>query len=378
MEDSTNAVKIFENERFGQVRTIEEGDKILFCGSDVAKALGYSNAPDALNRHCRAIVKRDTPISGKIQAISFIPEGDVYRLIARSKLPEAEKFESWVFDEILPTVRKTGGDPLAIGNPPEVAKQIFPSSSISNHTNNLQTICGVECYEKNGTAYLKLETVARGLGFTRVAASGNEVVRWERVDGYLAELNFVPTCGHESFIPENIFYRLAMKAKNEVAEKFQALVADEIIPTIRKTGGYVANDDQFIATYLPFADESTKMLFRATLEVVNQQNKKIAADAPKVNYYDALIDRGVSLSLRETGKELGLGQNRFIARLVEDKYLYRTSNNKLCAYSEYTESGKGYFALKECVNHASDWGGVQTLVTPKGRDFFRRKYGTLQ
>ena len=76
--DSTNTVKIFENEQFGQVRTIEEGDKILFCGSDVAKALGYSNAPDALNRHCKAIVKRDTPISGKIQAIT--PKGrDFFR-----------------------------------------------------------------------------------------------------------------------------------------------------------------------------------------------------------------------------------------------------------------------------------------------------------
>lgn len=62
-----------------------------------------------------------------------------------------------------------------------------------------------------GTAYLNLEAVARGLGFTRIAASGNEVVRWERVDGYLLELG-VPTCGHDGYIPENIFYRLAMKA----------------------------------------------------------------------------------------------------------------------------------------------------------------------
>ncbi len=105
--------------------------------------------------------------------------------------------------------------------------------------NNLSPvlISGVSCYEQDGTAYLRLEDVARGLGFTRTAASGNEVIRWERVDGYLRELG-VPTCGHGDFIPENVFYRLAMKAKNETAEKFQALVADEIIPSIRKTGGY--------------------------------------------------------------------------------------------------------------------------------------------
>lgn len=104
-----NELKIFENPKFGQVRTIEENGKVLFCGSDVAKALGYKNAPDALNRHCRAIVKRDTPVGGKIQAINFISEGDIYRLAAKSELPGAEEFESWIFDEVLPSIRRTGG-----------------------------------------------------------------------------------------------------------------------------------------------------------------------------------------------------------------------------------------------------------------------------
>ena len=101
-------------------------------------------------------------------------------------------------------------------------------------------IYGVSCYEQDGTAYLRLEDVARGLGFTEVAASGNTCIKWTRVRKYLDDLG-VDTCvdGHlPDFIPENIFYRLAMKAKNETAEKFQALVADEIIPSIRKTGGY--------------------------------------------------------------------------------------------------------------------------------------------
>lgn len=106
--------------------------------------------------------------------------------------------------------------------------------------NKLLSISGVSCYEENGTAYLRLEDVARGLGFTQIAKSGNEVVRWERIYKYLSELG-VPICGDGNlpqYIPENIFYRLAMKAKNETAEKFQALVADEIIPSIRKTGTY--------------------------------------------------------------------------------------------------------------------------------------------
>lgn len=103
-----NELKIFGNEQFGKVRVVVINNKPHMCASDVAKALGYSNAYDAVKRHCRAIVKHDTPISRKIQAITFIPEGDVYRLITHSKLPQAEKFESWVFDEVLPTIRKHG------------------------------------------------------------------------------------------------------------------------------------------------------------------------------------------------------------------------------------------------------------------------------
>lgn len=104
-----NELTVFQNEQFGTVRIIEENGKTLFCGSDVARALGYSNPNKAINDHCRAITKRSTPISGKIQEINFITEGDVYRLIAHSKLPAAERFESWVFDEVIPSIRKTGG-----------------------------------------------------------------------------------------------------------------------------------------------------------------------------------------------------------------------------------------------------------------------------
>lgn len=101
-------VQIFKNAEFGEIRTLVEHEQVLFCASDVAKALGYARPNDAVNQHCRATVKRRTPISGKIQDINFIPEGDVYRLIIRSKLPAAEKFERWVFDEVLPTIRKHG------------------------------------------------------------------------------------------------------------------------------------------------------------------------------------------------------------------------------------------------------------------------------
>lgn len=107
---NNNALEIFKNEEFGEIRTIEEAGKILFVASDVAKALGYANPANAVATHCRYTLKQGIPHpQGKgILEVNIIPEGDVYRLITHSKLPNAEKFESWVFDKVLPTIRKTG------------------------------------------------------------------------------------------------------------------------------------------------------------------------------------------------------------------------------------------------------------------------------
>lgn len=93
-----NDVQVFISEEFGQVRTAEIGGKPYFMASDVAKALGYARPNDAIQQHCRATVKRRTPISGKMQEVNFIGEGDMYRLITHSKLESAERFELWVFD----------------------------------------------------------------------------------------------------------------------------------------------------------------------------------------------------------------------------------------------------------------------------------------
>nr|DAO51027.1 MAG TPA: repressor domain protein [Caudoviricetes sp.] len=103
-----NELQIFNSGEFGEIRTIEIDGKPYFVGTDVAKALGYNNPRDAVSRHCKGVVKRDTPTSSGIQSMSYINEGDLYRLIMKSKLPSAEKFESWVMDEVLPTIRKTG------------------------------------------------------------------------------------------------------------------------------------------------------------------------------------------------------------------------------------------------------------------------------
>ena len=124
-----NALTVFENETFGSIRTFDEDGKVLFCGSDVAKALGYKNPSKALSDHCRYVTKRYTPhpqSPEKTIEMSFIPEGDVYRLAAKSELPGAEKFESWIFDEVLPTIRKTGAyqiKPVNVEPDPAAMKQ---------------------------------------------------------------------------------------------------------------------------------------------------------------------------------------------------------------------------------------------------------------
>ena len=101
-----NQMEILKNPEFGSIQVIEENGKYLFCGLDMAKALGYSNSRKALIDHCKGVTKRDTLTVGGTQQLSFIPEGDVYRLIVHSKLPSAERFERWVFDEVLPSIRK--------------------------------------------------------------------------------------------------------------------------------------------------------------------------------------------------------------------------------------------------------------------------------
>ena len=238
--------------------------------------------------------------------------------------------------------------------------------------NNLQIISGVKCYEENGTAYLRLEDVARGLGFTTTQnIQGIEYtnIRWKRVDEYLEELGFATCRKRPDYIPENIFYRLAMKAKNETAEKFQALVADEIIPSIRRTGGYIAGQkelspDELMAKALMVA-QKTLADREAQISSLTVQNQIMT---PKADYFDEIVDRNLLTNFRETAKQLGIGEKSFITFLLEKKYIYRDKRGKLMPYAE---KNTGLFEMKECFNEKTQWAGTQTLITPKGRETFR-------
>ena len=183
-------------------------------------------------------------------------------------------------------------------------------------------ISGVSCYEQDGTAYLKLEDVARGLGFTD-SKNGVEYVRWARVDKYLAEFGFA-TCGERpEFIPENVFYRLAMKASNPVAEKFQALVADEIIPSIRKTGGYIAgqesmSDSELMAKALLVAK---RQIDAKTAQIEEMTPKAVFADAVAASKTSILIGELAKI-LRQNGVE-DMGQKRLFEWMRNNGFLIR-------------------------------------------------------
>lgn len=187
----------------------------------------------------------------------------------------------------------------------------------------------------------------------------------------------IPTNGGEQtvrVIPEGDIYRLIIKAADQSknleikkkAEEFERWVFDEVLPTIRKTGGYVANEDMFINTYLPFADEQTKLMFRGVLETVRKQNEQIAAMKPKVEYFDALVDRNLLTNFRDTAKELQVKERFFIDWLLKNKFVYRDQKNKLKPYAAYVPE---LFELKEWERNGR--ADVQTLITPKGRETFR-------
>ena len=233
-------------------------------------------------------------------------------------------------------------------------------------------ISGVSCYEKDGTAYLNLEAVARGLGFTQTK-NGVEYVKWERVSAYLSELGFSPEVGKDGYIPENIFYRLAMKAKNETAEKFQALVADEIIPSIRKTGGYLGDTAGM---------SDMDILARAVLigqRQIEQKNAQIAEMKPKALFADAVSASDSSILVGELAKMLkqngkDIGPKRLFAWLRENGYLCKSGTQKNIPTQRSMEMG--LFEIKESTHLDSNGNNIITKtpkVTGKGQLYFVNK-----
>lgn len=183
-----NDLQIFNNPQFGEVRTITEGGVTLFCGADVARALGYKRPNEAISVHCKGTVKRRTPTKGGEQEMLFIPEGDIYRLAARSDLPGADAFERWIFDEVLPSIRKTGSYSLPHDYPTALQALLIAERQMESlRTENL-TLRSKALFAESVAASkssILVGELAKLLTQNGVEMGQNRLFEWLRDNGYL-------------------------------------------------------------------------------------------------------------------------------------------------------------------------------------------------
>lgn len=242
--------------------------------------------------------------------------------------------------------------------------------------NELITVHGVKGYVDKGTAYINLEDAARGLGFTQ-EKDGAEYVRWVTVNAYLADLKFSQHVGKDTFIPENIFYRLAMKAKNETAEAFQAKVADEILPSIRKHGMYATdelldNPDLLIqvATELKKAREEKKLLE----ETVERQKPKVLFAESVTASSTSILIADLAKILKKNGIEIGeirlwewLRNNGYV---IKEKGRSRNMPTQKSMELKIMEIKEGTYINSKGESKITK----TTLVTGKGQVYFVNKF----
>ena len=239
--------------------------------------------------------------------------------------------------------------------------------------NEIMTVENVRGYlDEQGTAHLNLEDCARGLGFTETAASGNVTIRWRTVRSYLKSFGYQPVAGScddikvGDYIPENIFYRLAMKANNETAKVFQGTVADKILPSIRKTGMYatptkveeiISNPDAFIET-----------LIKGYQRVKGERDaalNQVAVLKPKADYCEQVLQSPNAVPVTVIAKEYGYSAVMFNQLLGSHK-IQRRVGGVWTLYQEYV--GKGY-VVTETVVTKNGGSAMQMKWTQKGRMF---------
>lgn len=176
-----------------------------------------------------------------------------------------------------------------------------------------------------------------------------------------------------TIINESGLYSLILSSKLPTAKDFKRWITKEVIPSIRKTGGYQmpSTPEQRIAAALIDAQRILSE-YEEKNQALAMENSALAVDKaimqPKADYFDELVERNLLTNFRETAKQLGVGQKEFISFLLSHKYLYRDKRGKLLPYAGKND---GLFEVKECINEKTDWPGTQTLITPKGRETFR-------
>ena len=228
----------------------------------------------------------------------------------------------------------------------------------------------VRTVELDGEPWLVGRDVAEALGYSNPRDALAKHVDPE--DKGVAKCDTPSGVQEMTIINESGLYSLVMSSKLPGAKKFRRWVTSEVLPSIRRSGGYISGQEtmspeELMAKALKVA-EKTLADREARISTLTVQN---AIMAPKADYFDELVERNTLTSFRETAKELGVPPKKFVRFLLDKKYIYRDKKGKLMPYED---KNSGLFEVKESFNEKTRWSGTQALVTPKGRETFRLLY----
>ena len=225
----------------------------------------------------------------------------------------------------------------------------------------------VRTVELNGEPWFALKDVCAVLGIS------NHKMTAQRLDADEVILtDLTDSMGRQqetTVINESGLYNVILRSDKPEAKPFRKWVTSEVLPSIRKNGGYIAGQEQLTPSELMakalLVANKTLAEREARISELTVQN---AIMQPKAEYFDELVDRNLLTSFRDTAKQLGVEEKKFISFLMEKKYIYRDKKAKLMPYAD---KNNGLFEVKECFNEKTKWSGTQTLITPKGREKFR-------
>lgn len=225
----------------------------------------------------------------------------------------------------------------------------------------------IRTLEMNGEPWFVGKDVAEVLGYSDTA----QAIRKHTDTEEKGVVEMTTPGGRQpiTIINESGLYSLILSSKLPTAKKFKRWVTSEVLPSIRKTGGYIAGQETMTADELM---AKALMVARETLarreSELSQTKVENAILQPKADYFDELVERNTLTNFRETAKQLGVKQKSLITFLLDRKFIYRDKRGKLLPTAGKSD---GLFGVKECYNDKTQWAGTQTLVTPKGRETFR-------
>lgn len=231
--------------------------------------------------------------------------------------------------------------------------------------------------DQNLNVWLNVEDVAKGFGFTQVK-NGVIYIRWNTVNSYLRSFGFSQLVGKDSYIPENMVYRLGFKANNEVAQSFQEKLADEVLPSIRKTGGYMISkqDDTpelIMARALQVAQDTInrhKQQLEQANERITLQDAQLKEQAPKVKYVDDVLQSVSTYTTTQMSKELGLREAEQLHKLLKDGGIMFKQSGQWLLTAKYSELGYTKPRTHQYTRSDGTTGtNTVTVWTEKGRQF---------